>query len=158
MILQGGFDIKELALPHMFRDGRLTDALVLVTANRDLELQGIYVVSEEMDGSLTPHLSTICDIIEPSKDAFCGIVHAGRTGPVPDLNYIEEAEELDGLLEEVGVRLISHIYVARETWSGVRGMSYFDMYSNEYEFPPTMNSWSRSAEESIPASTDRSET
>jgi hypothetical protein len=145
MIIQAGFDFEILARPYIVQDGRLIPRLVLISADSEMRLDSISVITDDFRGSIEPFQDSILECLDPESARYFAIAHAGRFSEYAFSEPImDEARLLDEAAAVRGMQLIGHLALDETGYMSARARSYFDQHPGHDDLPRTMFHWSHS--------------
>ena len=126
MIINWGWDFLFLAQPYLWR-GDNTHNLVVIAADDDLQHYFTEVVTNTYNGRLDDYHDAILDAIDEDFVRYFAIAHESPPCDSSDLDF-ELTKRLGKAASSRGQHLISHLYVAHDTWCSTGPMFRLSQY------------------------------
>ncbi|MET4638027.1 hypothetical protein [Mycetocola sp. 2940] len=114
MIINSGWDFLFLAKEHLWQDEH-SRKLVVIAADDDLEHYFTEVVTDTYNGLLDEYHDAILAAVDVDYVRYFALAQESAPRDTSDLDY-EMTRRLKTAAAARGLQLISHLYVAQESW------------------------------------------
>lgn len=126
MIINSGWDFLLLAKEHLWQ-GDESRKLVVIAADDDLEYYFTEVVTETYNDLLDEYHDAILAAVDVDYVRYFAIAQESTPRDSSHLDY-EMTRRLEAAAAARGLQLISHLYVAEETWCSTGPMHRLSEY------------------------------